>query len=150
MPGTMNEIACPKCSGAMWDNRLTKKNPKQPDFKCKDKACDGVIWPPRPGAAQNGHAAAKPAQKGVDIPPLGTMPFDQNDIPTPADDDVVGEAELAKLKLRAIFRLQEVCFTHALKLATSAEQSGIPVTLDGVSALTAQAFIAAGQRGVTL
>lgn len=39
--------ACPKCGGAMWDNRETKKNPKQPDFKCKDKACDGVIWPPK-------------------------------------------------------------------------------------------------------
>ena len=42
-------VACPKCSGAMWDNRETKKNPKQPDYKCKDKACDGVIWPPRDG-----------------------------------------------------------------------------------------------------
>lgn len=39
---------CPKCGGPMWDNRESKKNPKQPDFKCKDKDnCDGVIWPPR-------------------------------------------------------------------------------------------------------
>jgi len=35
----------------MWDNRLTKRNPKQPDFKCRDRECDGVIWPPKPGAA---------------------------------------------------------------------------------------------------
>jgi hypothetical protein len=38
---------CPVCGGAMWDNRDTKTNPKAPDFKCKDKTCDGVIWPPK-------------------------------------------------------------------------------------------------------
>lgn len=41
--------SCPKCGGAMWDNRRDKRNPKAPDFKCKDKACKGVIWPPRQG-----------------------------------------------------------------------------------------------------
>ena len=39
--------ACPKCGGPMWDNRAGKKNPKAPDFKCRDKNCDGVIWPPK-------------------------------------------------------------------------------------------------------
>ena len=39
--------ACPKCGGSMWDNRDGKKNPKAPDFKCKDKNCDGVVWPPK-------------------------------------------------------------------------------------------------------
>jgi hypothetical protein len=39
--------SCPKCSGAMWDNRASKRNPRAPDFKCRDKSCDGVIWPPR-------------------------------------------------------------------------------------------------------
>lgn len=39
---------CPKCKGPMWDNRLNKTNPRQPDFRCKDKEkCDGVIWPPK-------------------------------------------------------------------------------------------------------
>ena len=44
---------CPKCQGPMWDNRVGKRNPKAPDFKCKDRECDGVVWPPRaaPGAA---------------------------------------------------------------------------------------------------
>lgn len=45
---TLNEESCPKCGGRTWDNRATKKNPRQPDFKCRDKSCDGVIWPPRP------------------------------------------------------------------------------------------------------
>jgi len=38
---------CPKCGGAMWDNRMSKKNPAAPDWRCKDKACDGVVWPPK-------------------------------------------------------------------------------------------------------
>jgi hypothetical protein len=41
---------CPKCGGRMWDNRLGKRNPKAPDFKCRDRTCDGVIWPPKPGS----------------------------------------------------------------------------------------------------
>lgn len=38
-------VMCPKCEGPMWDNRLTKRNPKAPDFKCRDRSCDGVYWP---------------------------------------------------------------------------------------------------------
>ena len=45
---------CPKCGGPMWDNREGKKNPKAPDFRCKDKGCDGAIWPARTPAAANG------------------------------------------------------------------------------------------------
>ncbi|MBV9880584.1 MAG: single-stranded DNA-binding protein [Gemmatirosa sp.] len=50
---------CPSCGGAMWDNRASKRNPKAPDFKCRDKGCDGVIWPPRDGSASA--APARPA-----------------------------------------------------------------------------------------
>lgn len=46
---------CPKCDGAMWDNRGTpekpKLNPKAPDWKCRDTSCDGVIWPPKEARA---------------------------------------------------------------------------------------------------
>jgi hypothetical protein len=44
---------CPKCGGPMWDNREGKKNPKAPDFRCKDKSCDGVIWPSKPPTQTN-------------------------------------------------------------------------------------------------
>lgn len=51
------EIACPKCGGRMWDNRLTKTNPKAPDFKCRNgKFCDGVRWPEEGG--RNGPSAS--------------------------------------------------------------------------------------------
>lgn len=39
--------SCPKCSGPMWDNRPTKRNPNAPDFRCRNKSCDAVIWPTR-------------------------------------------------------------------------------------------------------
>jgi hypothetical protein len=35
----------------MWDNRLTKRNPKAPDYKCQNRSCDGVVWPPKTTAA---------------------------------------------------------------------------------------------------
>jgi hypothetical protein len=53
---------CPKCTGEMWDNRASKRNPRAPDFKCKDKSCEGVIWPPREAGAP---AAAPKAPTGT-------------------------------------------------------------------------------------
>lgn len=53
---------CPVCDGPVWDNRETKKNPKAPDYRCKDKSCEGVIWPPKdkkPAAAQGPKAGPK-------------------------------------------------------------------------------------------
>ena len=52
------EVMCPKCGGKTWDNRLTKKNPKAPDYKCRDRSCDGCVWPPKNGAAPAPRAAA--------------------------------------------------------------------------------------------
>jgi hypothetical protein len=52
--------SCPKCGGRMWDNRATKRNPKAPDFKCRDRSCDGVIWPPKGGAVAEPKGNAGP------------------------------------------------------------------------------------------
>jgi len=55
---------CPKCGGKMWDNRLGKRNPKAPDFKCRDRDCDGVIWPPKPArAAKRSNKREEPEQE---------------------------------------------------------------------------------------
>lgn len=43
--------SCPRCGGEMWDNRVGKRNPRAPDFKCKDRSCDAAIWPPRSASA---------------------------------------------------------------------------------------------------
>ncbi len=73
------EPLCPRCQGPMWDNRESKRNPKAPDFKCKDRNCDGVIWPPRDGRAP---AVATPAPRAAAWgapPPSGAV--DANGMP---------------------------------------------------------------------
>lgn len=55
----VDAVSCPKCGGRMWDNRLTKRNPKAPDYKCRDRSCDGVIWPPKNGAPGSAPADAE-------------------------------------------------------------------------------------------
>jgi hypothetical protein len=62
---------CPKCQGPMWDNRAGKRNPKAPDFKCKDRECDGVIWPPRD--AKPAAASAEPV--GAPAPGMPACPI---------------------------------------------------------------------------
>jgi hypothetical protein len=70
---------CPKCDGRMWDNRLTKRNPKAPDYKCRDRSCDGVVWPAKPDAKKstgegNRKVAARSKAKepvSMDSHPLG-------------------------------------------------------------------------------
>jgi hypothetical protein len=63
-----DEPSCPKCGGRMWDNRLTKRNPKAPDFKCRDRSCDGVIWPPK-------KEDQKPSQRHDDNEETEEIPF---------------------------------------------------------------------------
>ena len=43
-------IHCPKCNGALWDNRPRKEGDatksKWPDYSCKDKVnCKWAVWP---------------------------------------------------------------------------------------------------------
>lgn len=59
-PLASDEPSCPKCGGRVWDNRLSKRNPKAPDYKCRNRSCDGVIWPVRPGAPTPSHADGGP------------------------------------------------------------------------------------------
>jgi hypothetical protein len=51
---------CPVCEGEMWDNRAKKTNPKAPDFRCKDKNCEGVIWPPKGRSGSHANAPGSP------------------------------------------------------------------------------------------
>ena len=68
-PHALDEQSCPKCGGRMWDNRLTKRNPKAPDYKCRDRSCDGVIWPPK------GERAAEPAKADKRVEETEEIPF---------------------------------------------------------------------------
>ena len=67
-PLASDEQSCPKCGGRMWDNRLTKRNPKAPDYKCRDRSCDGVIWPPKAGKVEKAEPANAPSEETEEIP----------------------------------------------------------------------------------
>ena len=73
-PLASDEPSCPKCGGRVWDNRLSKRNPKAPDYKCRSRSCDGVIWPARASAS-----TAKPEPVETPIPEYSTesheLPF---------------------------------------------------------------------------
>jgi hypothetical protein len=68
----VDAVSCPKCGGRMWDNRLTKRNPKAPDYKCRDRSCDGVIWPERKTATD----AADEIEAGDDAAPVSANDSD--------------------------------------------------------------------------
>ena len=81
--GGPDDPSCPVCGGKMWDDRATKRNPRAPDFKCRNKptyqgapGCPGVIWPPRDGQPR---AAAKPAS----APTRGAAPATRASAPPP-------------------------------------------------------------------
>jgi hypothetical protein len=73
----MEIVSCPKCGGRMWDNRLTKRNPKAPDYKCRDRSCDGVIWPPKAAKAEKGDKADKTEK----VEPVKALSEETEEIP---------------------------------------------------------------------
>jgi len=66
---------CPTCGGECWDNRFNKKNPKAPDWKCKDRECGGAIWPPRGARSSAPFIAPAPPPPDEAPPDLDDTPF---------------------------------------------------------------------------
>jgi hypothetical protein len=79
-PLASEEPSCPKCGGRMWDNRLSKRNPKAPDYKCRSRSCDGVIWPARASGASTASGAINAATEPVEAP-VAQYSIDTNEIP---------------------------------------------------------------------
>jgi hypothetical protein len=72
----MEAVSCPKCGGRMWDNRLTKRNPRAPDYKCQNRSCDGVVWPSKTGADLPAGSYAVAGSGGGGLTgPADEMPF---------------------------------------------------------------------------
>jgi hypothetical protein len=82
-PKVVGEPDCPKCGGRMWDNRLSKRNPKAPDYKCRDRSCDGVIWPGQKADAKaDAKAAARADSEPADFEDFpGVLNDDDDDLP---------------------------------------------------------------------
>ena len=68
VPDATGDPSCPKCGGRVWDNRLTKRNPKAPDYKCRDRSCDGVVWPAKDVPGGIGTTRTVPPDEAEDIP----------------------------------------------------------------------------------
>ena len=75
----LDEETCPRCGGRMWDNRLTKRNPRAPDYRCRNRSCDGVIWPSRENeqkpATVQATAAKGASETRSDWQPLNGAPL---------------------------------------------------------------------------
>jgi hypothetical protein len=133
---SVQEVRCPKCHGHTWDNRTTKRNPKAPDYKCKDKQCDGAVWldskkpgmpqPSSPPVATSGKA---PYSAG------GPLPFEQSETGAPPS------AAVDVPTLDRLFHLYDVCFEHAYSVAH--KKMGNDCTHEGIAAQAATLFIAA-------
>jgi hypothetical protein len=110
----ISEPPCPKCGGKMWDNTETKTNPKAPDYKCRDKSCDGVIWPPKNGQGQPISRATRPAATVKAPMALGaSMPFDEEETgaaPAPVRNAHTGPA---RADMTAEFALYSRCLDQA-------------------------------------
>ena len=125
--------ACPKCGGQMWDNRASKRNPKSPDFKCRDKSCDGVIWPPRNGTPAAAAAPARTAAPAKEERSLGgPLPYEQGD------------------PFVALTTLYRRCLDTAIAITAQTDALAGP---DGVSpvivgSVTSTLFIEANKRGI--
>src|SRR6476660_7311399 len=98
--------ACPKCASRVYDNRGNKRNPKAPNGKCSNRACDYVIWPPRQTRQQSA-PAPRPATIG---PEYGNLPG------VPMEAEQRQAVPSGKERLDRIFKVQDLCFAHALAL----------------------------------
>lgn len=105
---------CPKCGGAMWDNRGRKRNEREPDFRCKDKKCldeKGYVtsifhYKPEGEVVPNGDAnpTATTAQTPTDGPTSATPNA------TKADDDrKVNGRRLGDFPLGELWELIQRC-----------------------------------------
>lgn len=116
-------MRCPKCGKDMWDDRQNKKNPRQPDFKCKDRDCDGVIWPAREKGGNGG--GGRPAR--APEPELSTE-----------------ERSAGRMVLRDYYlKLMGFMGAEMKKIAT---KEGIPLEMKDVQAATFSLFSEMGRR----
>jgi hypothetical protein len=134
---------CPKCGGAMWDNRPDKKNPKGPDFKCKDKGClddkgfGTALW--ERDLKKNG-VAPKPDSKTPQAFSTGGY--------IPGVDDEPAESGTVFPKIKKALDVYTVCFDHAHELAK--KHYGNDESHEATAAMAATIFIQMCNKGITV
>lgn len=102
-------IACPDCGGKMYNNIGSKKNPKQPDYKCKDKeSCGKGVW-------------LKDSEKeSAKTPAAPVVP--------PTEEEIKAAAEKAKVerteRIRLLFSLRKLCVERILTVENPSMATG--------------------------
>lgn len=132
----IREPRCPKCGGLMWNNIATKRNPKQPDFKCKDKQCDGVIWPPRDGTPSR----SMPQPEVKPVATSGKGPYESG----PRIPSIDGPVDVEKLS--NLFNVYDACLGHVLgSVVPKLEKAQIGASPEAVGSMTATLLIQAAK-----
>ena len=127
LPNGPDNPSCPKCNGRMWDNRASKRNPRAPDFKCRNRSCDGVLWPGQ-------HRATIPA-----IEPPRLIPVSDEDS-SPRDDR---PTELLPILRRKYLDLTSFVLDHVRPIY---EEHDLECRPDTVAAIAATLYIAETRR----
>jgi len=113
----------------MWDNRASKRNPKAPDLKCRNRSCDGVQWPGH-------HRPAIPATQ----PPRLAAVSDSAEAPTAGDD---GATALLPILRRKYLDLTDFVLDS---VRPKYEARGLECRPDTVAAIAATLYIAETRR----
>lgn len=138
---SVQEVRCPKCHGHTWDNRTTKRNPKAPDYKCKDKGCDGAIWldSKKNGAQPYAESAPAPVKP---VATSGKAPYESGPRIQGLDPEVSPVPALD-----ALFNVYDACMDHVLAVnVPKLERAKIGASPEAVSAMTSTLLIQATKR----
>jgi hypothetical protein len=127
---------CPDCGGDLWDNRTTKRNAKQPDFRCKDRDdCGAAIWLKK--KETNGKRGAQKEAHSMGGP-------------LPGEEPVAETAEAKKERLGALGQLQVICAKIVRERTVPVLIAGtnpVGVSPESQAAMINTLFIAAERRG---
>lgn len=135
-------MLCPVCNGPMWSNVAKKASGEfkstAPDYKCKDKNCEGVIWPEKDDdTASHPPKPPKRTQAGPGAPDAEQPPVPET--PKPAPPGVAA-------KDTGLVLLFEDCFKRVTKLCNlqnaAVGPDGINLTGENVASLTSTLYIA--------
>jgi hypothetical protein len=122
---------CPKCGGHVWDNRASKRNPKAPDFRCRDRSCDGVLWPGQHNA------------ESVSVPTESSNARGKGSEERPGET----RGPLAATVDRIVGDSLRLCYLDVTRFVLSNvrplyEEAAVPCTDSTLAAITATLFIA--------
>lgn len=142
---TATEMACPKCGGPCWNNvrendaRIANGEKARPDFKCKNRACDGAIWRPKNGNGRPPVQAQTPQPISYGDPLPGEYPPQPLSAPQAPPRTTVVPATTRNAKLDAILAVHGLAFEYAKTLVN---------TEDARAAVAATILIAAQKDGL--